>query len=159
MKEWFSKLTVREKHMVQVALVVVTFLFVYMVVIEPIASSYSKNKTNVEKAHETIVWMNAAAQEIKQLQGNKNIGAAVRDKQSILTLVDSSARKAGLAKVMKRVQPESDTGVRIWFENVEFDALIMWLAELESGQGLSVNEINVEQSESIGLVNVRVFLN
>jgi len=44
------------------------------------------------------------------------------------------------------------------FENAAFDELIKWLAIIEAEHGLSVNEINIEKTESTGLVNVRVFL-
>jgi general secretion pathway protein M len=159
MKEWFLSLTQRERVMVQIAGTVVIAFIVYLLILEPLASNYSRNKNNVAKAEESLQWMRTAAQEIKQLRGNTTISARPKDKQSILSLVDSSARKAGLAKVMKRVQPEADSGVRVWFENAVFDELISWLATIETTHGLSVNEINVEQAEATGLVHVRVFLN
>ena len=159
MKEWFLSLTQRERVMVQLAgSVVIVFIF-YLLIIEPLVSNYSRNKNNVAKAEESLQWMRTAAEEIKQLGGNTTKSARPKDKQSILSLVDSSARKAGLAKVMKRVQPEADSGVRVWFDNAAFDELINWLATIETTHGLSVNEINVEQAETTGLVHVRVFLN
>ena len=56
---------------------------------------------------------------------------------------------------MKRVQPEGDSGVRVWFEAAAFDELIKWLATIESEYGLLVNEINIEQTDSVGLVIIR----
>ncbi|MDX1286280.1 MAG: type II secretion system protein M [Draconibacterium sp.] len=159
MKEWFLKLSPRERIMIQVAGAAVLIFILYLLIVQPIASNYKNNKNNVAKAEESLRWMRTAAQEIRQLRGNSTINTRPKDNQSILSLVDSSARKAGLAKVMKRVQPETDSGVRVWFEDVAFDELINWLATIESSHGLSVNEINVEQTEVTGLVNVRVFLN
>lgn len=159
MKEWFLSLTQRERVMVQLAGSVVIAFILYLLILEPLASNYIKNKNNVAKAEESLQWMRTAAQEIKQLGGNTTKSARPKDKQSILSLVDRSARKAGLAKVMKRVQPEADSGVRVWFEDAAFDELIGWLATVETTHGLSVNEINVEQAEAPGLVHVRVFLN
>ena len=63
-----------------------------------------------------------------------------------------------MGSVLKRVQPEGDTGVKIWFEAAPFDVLINWLDTIQSQHGLVVNEINVEQTEATGLVNVRVSL-
>lgn len=158
MKEWFLSLTQRERTMVQGAAAVVIIFIFYMLIIEPISNSYTKNKQNVATATKTLEWMQTAAQEVKQLSGGRSLSERPQSKQQALSVVDRSVRKAGLAGVMKRVQPEGDSGVRVWFENAAFDELIKWLSIIESEHGLSVNEINVEQTESTGLVNVRVFL-
>lgn len=158
MKEWFLNLTQRERTMVQVAAAVIIVFIFYMLIIEPISNSYTKKKQNVATATETLEWMQTAAQEVKQLSGGRALSEQPRSKQQALSVVDRSVRKAGLAGVMKRVQPEGESGVRVWFENAAFDELIKWLSTIESDHGLSVNEINVEQTESTGLVNVRVFL-
>lgn len=157
MKEWFLSLTAREQTMVQYAGIAVTIFIVYLLIINPIASNYSKNKKNVATATETLSWMKSAALEVKQLGGGVSSNRP-KGKQFTLSMVDSSAKKAGLGSVMKRVQPEGDLGVRVWFENAPFDELIKWLSTIESKNGLSVNEINIEETESTGLVNVRVFL-
>lgn len=158
MKDWFLSLTQRERTLVQLAASVAVVFLLYLLIFDPISTSYSKNKKNVAAATETLEWMKTAAREINQLRGGGAVSERPKDKQMVLSLVDRSARKAGLSAVMKRVQPEGDSGVRVWFENAAFDELIKWLATIESDHGLSVNEINVEQTESTGLVNVRVFL-
>ncbi len=160
MKGWFLSLTQRERTMVKVAASVVTVFLLYLLIIEPISSSYAKNKKNVATATETLAWMHSAALEVKQLQGGSPLSLSQRPqgKQFVLSMVDRSAKKSGLGGVMKRVQPEGESGVRIWFEAAAFDELIKWLAIVESQHGLTVNEINIEQTESTGLVNVRVFL-
>ncbi len=158
MKDWFLSLTQRERTMVQVAASVVAVFMIYLIILDPISSNYAKNKKNVATATATLEWMHSAAAEVRQLRGGRSLPDRPQGKQFILSTVDRSVRKAGLGSVMKRVQPEGDTGVRVWFEGASFDELIKWLSTIESANGLSVNEINVEQTESTGLVNVRVFL-
>lgn len=158
MKSWFLSLTQRERTMVKYAASVVMLFIIYLFVIEPVMTTYAKNKKNIETAAETLNWMKSAETEIKQLRGGSSLAKRPQGKQFILSMVDKSARKAGLGSVMKRVQPEGDSGVRVWFENAVFDELIKWLSVIESKNGLSVNEINIEQTETTGLVNVRVFL-
>jgi general secretion pathway protein M len=158
MKDWFLSLTQRERTMVQVAGSVVFVFILYLLILEPISSRYEKNKKNVAASLETIEWMRAAAEEVRELRGGRLSATRLQGKQSILSTIDQSARKSGLASVMKRVQPEGESGVRVWFEDVVFDELIKWLATIDAEHGLLVNEINIEQTESAGLVNVRVFL-
>lgn len=158
MKAWFLSLTQRERVMVQVAASVVMVFLVYLLILEPINSTYEKNVKNVSSATKTLRWMRTAAQEVNMLRGGRVSTERPQGKSSILSTIDKSARNAGLASVMKRVQPEGDTGVRVWFENASFDVLIKWLTLIESKHGFLINEINIEKTESTGLVNVRVFL-
>lgn len=158
MKNWFLALSQREQVMVKFAGSALIIFLVYFIVIDPISSNYSKNKKAVATATETLEWMLAASQEVKQLRGGHTFSKRPEGKQFVLSMIDQSARKSGLAGVMKRVQPEGESGVRVWFENAAFDELIKWLDIIESKHGLVVNEINIEQTESTGLVNVRVYL-
>ena len=158
MKDWFLSLTQRERTMVQVAASVVVIILFYLLILDPVSTNYTKNKKNVAEATQTLEWMNSAAREVKQLRGGRLLPEHPQGKKFILSMVDRSVKKAGLAGVMKRVQPEGDSGVRVWFEDAVFDELIKWLATIESKHGLLVNEINIEKTESTGLVNVRVFL-
>lgn len=158
MKIWFLSLTHRERMMLQVAAIVLFVFLLYLLIIKPVSNTYSKNKINIATATETLSWMKEAAREVKQLGGARLQQRHSEGKQFALSMVDQSARKAGLALVMKRVQPEGESGVRVWFENAPFDGLISWLATIEADHGLFVNEINIEKTESTGLVNVRVFL-
>lgn len=159
MKEWYLKLSRREQKMVLSSVAVIIVFMFYMFIVKPVSEHYIKNKNDVVNGIETLEWMKNAAQEVNQLRGGRVGSNRPQSKQLVLSLVDRSARKAGLGNSMKRVQPENDDGVRVWFENASFDELITWLATIESENGLSVNEINVEQTEITGLVNVRVFLN
>ncbi len=158
MKTWFLALTQRERIMViSAGFVILVFMF-YLLILEPISRNYTSNKKNIENSLETITWMHTAAKEINQLRGSRLLSGRSQGKQFTLSIIDKSIKKSGLSSVMKRVQPEGETGVRVWFENAAFDELIRWLARIESEQGLRVNEMNIEQTESTGLVDVRVFL-
>ena len=157
MKTWFAGLSPRERIMVLSMSVVVVMFLLYLMIIEPITNNYERNKKNVAAAIQTVEWMESASSQIKQLRGGKKT-VKVKGKQFVLGVVDRSIRKAGLSSVMKRVQPEGDKGVRVWFEIASFDNLMKWLAIVERQHGLVVDEINIEKTDSIGLVNVRVFL-
>jgi len=113
MKDWFLSLTQRERIMVQVAGSVLVVFMVYLLILEPISSNYSKNKKNVATSTQTLEWMRSAAREVKQLLGGGAILEQPQGKQFVLSTIDRSARKAGLSAVMKRVQPEGDSGVRV----------------------------------------------
>ena len=158
MKQWFLGLSLRERYMVMSAAAVVVLFILYQLIWSPINNHYQKLQKNVSTASETVSWMKQAAKEVRLLRGNNAVTNRPQGKQFVLGMIDRSVKKAGLGAVMKRVQPEGQSGVRVWFESAVFDELIKWLATIQSEHGLRVNEINIEQTESVGLVNVRVFL-
>ena len=158
MKDWYISLTQRERHLVQSSTSVIVLLLIYLLVVEPISSHYSKNKHNVQTATQTLEWMRNAAAEVKQLRRGGMVSERPHGKQFVLGMIDNSTRKAGLSSVLKRVQPEGETGVRVWFEAAVFDELVKWLAIIEKKHGLLVNEINIEQTDFSGLVNARILL-
>lgn len=69
---------------------------------------------------------------------------------SVLAVVAHSARAAALG--IERMQPEGEHGVRISFEEIGFDVLIAWLAELEAGHGLRARTLQLERAERPGRV-------
>ena len=158
MKAWFIALTQRERNLVSATAAVLLLFLLYMLVFEPISNTYEQNKKNVANANVTLEWMRSASVKVKQLGGGKAASPQTKDKKFILAVVDRSVRKAGLEKEMKRVQPEGNSAVRVWFESAVFDDLIDWIATIESKHALFVNEINIEETDTVGLVNVRLLL-
>ncbi len=158
MKQWLAGLSPRERIMVQLTAALLLLFLLYLLVIEPLQLGYARYQKRVTQAQQTLLWMQDAVQEVKQLSASKTENLT-GERQFLPGLIDRSVRKAGLASMMKRIQPEGEGGVRIWFEQVGFDNFVRWLAELEQQHGLQVNEINIEQAGVSGRVNVRLYLN
>ena len=57
-----------------------------------------------------------------------------------------------------RVEPVSAGQVRVYFEGAGFDALVDWLAALQSGQGVTVGDFNVSRAAGVGRVDARLVL-
>ena len=85
-------------------------------------------------------------------------GTIVGANQSLLSIVDQSRRASSLTKPPSRLQPEGDGIVRIWLEDVPFDALLRWLADLQLRYGVRVDSADIERESAPGLVNARVTL-
>ncbi|MCP5325686.1 MAG: type II secretion system protein M [Oceanospirillaceae bacterium] len=82
--------------------------------------------------------------------------AAVGDaSQSILAIVNSSARNQNID--LKRFEPEGENGLRIWLDDVRFNAAISWLSLLQNQYGIRASQISMDKSAS-GAVNVRALL-
>lgn len=75
--------------------------------------------------------------------------------QSVLAIVNSSARNQNID--LKRFEPEGESGLRIWLDDVRFNAVISWLTMLQTQYGIRASQISMDKSTS-GAVNVRALL-
>ena len=84
--------------------------------------------------------------------------SADRQGKSLFALADVTARGAGLATALKRVEPTGPKSVRVSFETANFDALIGWIDGLARDYGVQATDLSADRVEGVGLVNARVAL-
>jgi general secretion pathway protein M len=102
--------------------------------------------------------MRAAQTQLPGLAAHSAQAGADRQGKSLLALADVSARGAGLANALKRVEPAGPRSVRVSFEVANFDALIGWIETLARDYGVQASDLSIDRAEGLGLVNARVTL-
>jgi len=78
--------------------------------------------------------------------------------ESLVVLVDGSARESGLGKSLSNSQPTGDGGLRVRLEHVPFDGMVAWLARLAQQHGVRVESAEIETAGEAGLVNAGLVL-
>ena len=159
MKDWWLSRQPRERLILMLggALSVATLL--YLLAWEPLAQESTNLANRVKAQSKTLVWMQQASQQIKQLRTQSPNLARRADQRSLLSIVDSSAKRAKIRKPMQRIEPEGKSGVKLWIENVDFDALIRWLGGVERQSGLIVRRATISRNEATpGKVDSRLSL-
>lgn len=152
MKEWFNHLEKRKQYLLVVGLVVVVFYLVYGVFYSGLINSRDDLiKRNIADT-KTLIWMNETVQAIKSLRGSTG-GVGLSDK-SLSQLSELGAKRADVR--IGRFQPKGDTEAQVWFDDVEFDKLVNYLACLELDYGLTIDELSINSSNTPGMVNVRL---
>lgn len=158
MKEFWTNLSQRDRQLLIFAGALLLVFILFM--------SWSSLHTRVDRlrslVHDQQVldqWMQDSAAELRQLQSAGGTqGAPAATDKSLLALVDQTARQAGLGGAIKRVEPEQDDSVRVWFEQVAFDDMVRWLAKLQRTYAVQIDTISVERQDQPGRVNVRLVL-
>jgi len=102
--------------------------------------------------------MNNAAQQVNQLRRQKSSTKRGSANQSLLALVDRTVKQAGLARALKRVEPEGSDKVKVRLEQAGFDAMIGWLESLQLRYSIRVENISIDAQDNPGSVNVRLTL-
>ena len=160
MKDWFDNLDIREKRILIIGVVVLFFALTYLLVWEPfIKKTAALEKSNLENAA-LVVWMEQSAEEAKELQAKVKASgpSGSTQGQSLLGIIDKTAKSGNLGKAVKRVQPDGQSKARVWLENANFNDMIKWLESLQRRQGIHVVTSVVEKLEEDGLVNARLVL-
>ncbi|HEX7047504.1 MAG TPA: type II secretion system protein M [Gammaproteobacteria bacterium] len=151
----FYALEARERQFLiggAIALVIIIF---FLAVVQPLVQYRESVAEDVTRQRALVSWMQGA---VDVLRKRGPAEAAVDTSGSLLALADTSARAAGLANAMRRIQQEGDDAVRMRLESASFDALILWLDTLQNRYGVIASEMTVDRADAAGRVNASITL-
>ena len=155
MREYWAGLQARERLILVGGGVLATLLLLYALIIDPMQKEMGRLTQGVDEQRKVLAWMHQAAAQIKQMRSRGEAPSRPAG-QSLLSLVDGSARSAGLAQALKRVQPDGEDTVKLWFEQVPFDDLLGWMNQINASYGLNISELVVERDTQEGTVRARL---
>lgn len=156
-KQYWQQLAARERIMLGIAGIVVGIMFLYLVILEPIMNDAKRLQTQLSEQQRLLSWMEDAAREAKSLsaRGGKKIQVGAGG-QSLLGIIDRTAKAGNLGDAMKRVEPDGSSSVRVWLERASFDDTVRWLEKLERDYSLDIDSVVIDKEDSPGRVNVRL---
>ena len=134
MRDWFDSLEARERLFVITAAVFMVFAILYVGVWSPLDRGQKSLSLSVD------TWKTALA-ELRPLQRQLQVtgsGQSSAGNQSLVVIIDNTLRERGLYSALQRSQPTTSNGIRVEFENVAFDDLVLWLGDLSRSYGLQV---------------------
>lgn len=155
-RAWWATLAQREQRVLAAGGVILGLVVLYLGAWEPAVHASHARQIALEDARALATLLETLAVEVQRNRGAG--GGTAGAGQSLLSVVDQSRRASALTKPPSRLQPEGDTTVRIWLEDVPFDALLRWLADLQLRYGVRVDTADIERESGPGLVNARLTL-
>lgn len=157
MKDWFLGLEPRERTMVAIGGAVVLVALLWGLLINPVFSAAAAAERRVETKRDTLAFLRSAAAE---LAGATNLPAGRPDLagQSLVVVIDRSARQAGLGAALTNNQPIGEDGIRVRLESASFEAVARWLAAIDQGSGLAIESASFDRAPEAGRVNASLTL-
>lgn len=153
MKAWWENLSRRERLLTAGGAALTLGLLLYALAWQPFQASHRRLRQSVAEQRAELAAMRRMAEEIRRLDGSSKTLSMVDDR-SLLTLVDQTARTAGLGAALKRVAPQGENRLGVEFDAVEFDRLVPWLGALERDHRIAIVNLNVDRIAA-GRVNAR----
>jgi general secretion pathway protein M len=153
-KTWFNTLEQRERLFVTIAGAMLAVALVYLALLAPFNKLVDTRTTRVEKKRQDLAWMSSVAPTLRNLAMTQP-GASG---ESLVVLIDRTARQSGIASAVTAQTPNGDHGMRVRLENAHFDNVILWLASLQQQFNVGVESATIDRTDKSGIVNASLVL-
>lgn len=157
MKEWWFGLQPGERRTLTIGGVALTLILIYFAGWVPLQEGVASLEGQVHEQQLLKRWMEQSAAEVRQLRRGDTT-KKLEPGRSLLALVDQSLRSGQLASSLKRIEPEGESGVKVWLEQASFDEMMSWLLGLERQYGVMVSSLTVDRQSSAGRVDANLSL-
>jgi len=156
----WQRLAPREQRIVSAGSVLLVVIIAYFGMWEPFTANHAQLRNIVAAQQETVQWMHSAAQEVQHLQtaAGQSTTATRAGQRSLLSIIDHSMRQKQLSRLSQRIEPKGSDTVQVNFDQVSFNTLLQWLADLYTQYQVTVTQITLEPQPIPGTVKVRVSL-
>ena len=149
MNDWFESLEMRERIFVVVGAVVVAVALIYGLVWAPLDQKHTLLKSDVDNWQRSLTELRplrSAQPSGSQARAGENSGSQM----SPIIIVDQTLRSRGLERYRQRSQPTASNGIRVEFENVAFDELVLWLGDLSDQYEMHVQAGSFGKTSQVG---------
>jgi general secretion pathway protein M len=143
----------REQRLVKFGAIGAVLILIFGVLM-PLDSSVSKARARVTQKQADLVWMRGVAPFLAQSQPMRQGGTG----ESLIVIVDRSARESGLEKALAGTEPNGPGGIQVRLEKASFDAMIGWMSRLAQQNGISVDGATIDTTGTPGIVNAAIVL-
>ncbi len=145
MKARWNALEPRERTLVAAGGAVLLAVVLWVGVWEPLDRHRDVLAERVAANQALADWLTRLEQRLPS--GPAEPPTATLDGRSPLAVVDQSARAAGLAGALQRIEPGSRGEIRVTLERAEFPALMGWLGELVENRPFRVVSVRADRVE------------
>jgi general secretion pathway protein M len=151
--QYLQRLEPRERRILLAGAVAAGLLIIVATVL-PLQRSVAAVAQRVERKRDDLQWLRSMAPQLAGLQGS----APAPLRESLVVVVDRSARESGLSKSLVGSQPSGDGGLNVRLDQTPFDTLIVWLSQLRERYGVRVDSATIDAGKGSGNVTATLVL-
>jgi general secretion pathway protein M len=154
LQRWFDSLAPRDQRILRVggiAAAVIVLVGVFL----PLQHLVNAAGKRVEQKQADLAWMRAAAPSVLAAGPGPSSRATA---DSLVVLIDQSARESGLAKSLAGSQPSGSGSQRVQLNAADFNLLVAWLSRLSSQHGVKVESATITAASAPGVVTATLVL-
>ena len=84
--------------------------------------------------------------------------ATLATSESLVVLIDQSARESGLGKALAGSQPSGSGAQRVQLNMADFNLLVAWISRLSGQHGVRVESASISSASEPGMVTATLVL-
>jgi general secretion pathway protein M len=153
LQQYLQRLSARERWMVGGGGILALILLILAIVL-PLQTRVSATQARIEKKRDDLMWLRSMSPQLAALQTARPPALT----ESLVVLIDRTARESGIGKSLVNSQPSGDGGLNVRLEKMPFDSLISWLAQLNERYGVRVDSATVDAANENGTVTATLIL-
>jgi len=157
LKDKFNALQPRERIVIIAGAILVLVVAVYVLALAPLYSAVNAQAKRVAQKEGDLAWMRSVAGEVAVLGANAPTQPG-RSNESMVVLIDRTARECGLGASLTGQTPNGERGIRVRLEGAEFDKLMVCLGTLQQVHSVDVETASIDRTAKPGLVNANLVL-
>lgn len=154
-RQWLDGLAPRERNLVYVAAAFLGIAIIYFAVVLPVTSAARHREARIVQKTSDLAWMRQVA---PQVMAAAAAGNGMASDESLVVLVDRTARESGIGSSIRDQTPAGQNGLQLRLEGAPFDLLMAWLANLQQQYGVRVDGAIIGAANAPGLVNANLTL-
>jgi len=151
--ETFERLSERERRII-IAGVIAALAVLAFAVVMPLQRSVAVAQQRIEHKRDDLAWLKTMAPRLGALA----VSTPQPLRESLVVLVDRTAREAGIGKSLVGSQPSNNGALNVHFEQVSFDGLASWLTQIGDRYGVRAQSATIDATSSAGIVNATLVL-
>jgi general secretion pathway protein M len=152
---WHSSLAPRDRRILRIGAVAVVLILLLGIFL-PLQRNLLQAREHLKQQQQDLEWMRRMAPTLAAAGPGTPVGST--NGESLVVLIDRTARESGLVKALTASQPAGNGAMRVQFTSADFNLLLGWLHRLTTQQGLHVEDASVTSGGSPGLVNASLQL-
>lgn len=149
MRAWFDSLEMRERIFVGAGALIVLVAVLFFLIWMPLDSGHRSVADSVATWERSLAELRPL-KSIAKTAGSNAASSASASRATPVVIVDQTLRARGLDRSLKRSQPTTSNGIRVEFEDVAFDDLVLWLGDLGSQYDMHVQSGSLSASGRAG---------
>ena len=152
LRQRFDALSERERRLVTFGSIAAVVILLFAIIM-PIERGVSQSAARVTRKQSDLGWIQQMAPALAVAPR-----ASPTNAESLIVLIDRSARDAGLGQSLTGSQPSGNGAMRTQFEKADFNRLMDWISMLAQQYGVQAESATFESGGAPGVVDAVVVL-
>jgi general secretion pathway protein M len=153
MKIYWSNLNARERWVLGVGVVCCVVYLFFLLVYSPLSTAVRRKHQALLEKQDTLVWMKDVAQHHQLKKAPQTLTSS-----KLLTVLAEQLNASSLKPYPYQLQQTGMNNIQLDFDRVPYNAFLSWLRSVSDQYLISIQQLNVERTDTPGVVKLRLLL-